>query len=648
MDTPADLARLPLTSADPLADRLSELRGLFPEAFAEGRFDAEKLRAALGEKGAVSADERERYGLSWAGKSDALKTLRTLTTATLRPAPGESVAFDATGHAIIEGDNLEVLKILQHAYYGKVKLIYIDPPYNTGGDFIYPDDYAEGLGSYLAFTRQVDEEGAKLTTNVDTSGRFHSRWLTMMYPRLFLARNLLREDGVIFVSIDDHEVHNLRLVMDEIFGEENFAAQLVWKNKLNAGALTKGFSNVHEYILCYSRNPVENIVAPLTDEAISQYKGRDSKFATRGGFVTQPLATGSKDARPNLRYPIIWKGKEIWPDKQWLWSKDRVEAAIANDEIVVNETDGKLNVRVKQYLRDENGEVRKMKPVSILLGPFNQEGSKEIDATLGDGVFDFPKPSALVRYLLSLSINADDGREEIILDFFAGSGTTAQAVLELNAEDGGQRKFVLVQLPEPTGRADFPTIAEITKERVRRVIAKMQTELAAKERKDRKEGTEELPLEPSKSLRSLRSFAANPDLGFRVFKLAESNFAIWDPALAATDPEGLAEQWRLSAENVSADASEQALLYELMLKSGLPLHTPAIPHDVAGQRAYALDEGRLLICLSRDLTREALRVMAQLAPQSVLCLDVAFKGNDALKTNAQLEFQSHGIQFRTA
>ncbi len=228
MEKDPQIERLPLTSADPLAERLARLRELFPEAESEGRLDLEKLRAVLGEGAATGT---ERYGLSWKGKSEALKAIQTLTTATLVPAPGESVDFDNTGHAIIEGDNLEVLKVLQHAYArdgGKVKLIYIDPPYNTGGDFIYPDNYAEGLGSYLTYLGQV-KDGIKQTTNLDTGGRYHSRWLTMIYPRLFLARNLLREDGVIFVSIDDHEVSNLRMVMDEIFGEENFVAQLVWE-----------------------------------------------------------------------------------------------------------------------------------------------------------------------------------------------------------------------------------------------------------------------------------------------------------------------------------------------------------------------------------------------------------------------------------
>jgi hypothetical protein len=552
METSPDVEKLALTSADPLTDRRARLRELFPEAESEGRFDVEKLRAVLGE-GAARGDERERYGLSWAGKSDALKAIQTLTTATLLPAPGESVNWDSTGHAIIEGDNLEVLKVLQHAYArdgGKVKLIYIDPPYNTGGDFIYPDNYTEGLASYLTYLGQV-KDGIKQTTNLDTSGRFHSRWLTMMYPRLFLAHNLLREDGVIFVSIDDHEVSNLRMVMDEIFGEENFIESFIWKKSYGGGAKEQFAVRQHEYCLLYARSmdALDEFWLPPDPEAEARYyKYRDEHVEKRGPYRLKPLeATKSMDERLNLVFPIpAPDGSEVMPKRQWWWSKERVTRVLAENGLVFTKTEGGYSVSYKQYLIKE---------------------------------------------------------------------------------DGGNRRFILVQLPEPTGREDFPTIAEITKERVRRVIKRMEDERGG-----------ELPI----------GDGTKPDLGFKVFKLAESNFAIWNPALAATEPGKLAEQWKLSADNVRAGAGETALLYELMLKSGLPLDTPAVTQDVAGARVHLLDEGRMLICIARDLTREQLRAMAELKPQSVLCLDVAFKGNDALKVNADLEFQSHGIKFRTA
>ena len=432
-------------SADIVASNVEQLKMLFPEAFVEGKIDFEVIKQLLGD----AVDEREeRYGLNWHGKRRARQLALTPSNGTLRPCTEDSMDRDTTQNLMIEGDNLEVLKLLQKCYSGKVKIIYIDPPYNTGKDFVYADDFRDNINNYLELTGQV-EGGRKISSNTEASGRFHTDWLNMMYPRLKLARNLLRADGLVFISIDDAEVSNLRSIMDDIFGNDSFVAQLVWKNKYNAGALTKGFSSIHEYVLVYSRGEIANITVGLGDEEIAQYKGRDSKFPLRGGFVTQPLATSSKDPRPNLRYPITINGKEIWPEKQWIWSKDRVEAAIANDEVVVNETNGKQSVRVKQYLKDERGEMREMKPLSIMLGPFNQEGSKEAEQLLGDGVFSFPKPVGLIRGLLALTINNQKEKDGIVLDFFAGSGTTGQAVIEQNHADGGRRRFVLVQLPEP-------------------------------------------------------------------------------------------------------------------------------------------------------------------------------------------------------
>jgi adenine-specific DNA-methyltransferase len=448
----------------------------------------------------------------------------------------------------------------------------------------------------------------------------------MMYPRLYLARNLLREDGVIFISIDDVEVDNLKRLCNDVFGEESFVAQIVWKNKYNSSAQTKGFSSVHEYVLCYARNTIESILAPLSDEAIAGYKGRDAKFPQRGGFVTQALATGSKDLRPNLRYPIQWHGTEIWPDKQWLWSRERVEEAIRNDDIVVNETDGKLHVRVKQYLKDENGDYRLMKPLSLMIGPYNQEGSKEIKALLGADVFDYPKPSALIRYLFALTTHESDDRSGIYLDFMAGSGTTAHAVLDLNKQDGGNRKFILVQLPEPTGREDYPTIADITKERVRRVIAKLNDEDACK-----------LDLDGG----------AAPDRGFRVFKLAESNFKPWN-AQIAHDAQALEEQLDLHVDHVREGRSNEDLLYEILLKSGFPLTTPVDAVPMAGKTVYAVAGGALFICLERELTLEVIRTMAGSRPERVVCLDEGFAGNDQLKANAVQIFKTKGVtSFKT-
>jgi adenine-specific DNA-methyltransferase len=611
-------ARLPLTSADPVAARYEQLKALFPMAVTDGRPDLEKLRAVVGEEAARGP---ERYGLSWAGKSDALRTLRQLTTATLLPAPSESVRWDTTGNAIVEGDNLEVLKVLQHAYHGKVKLIYIDPPYNTGGDFIYPDDYAEGLASYQRFTRQVNEDGVKLTTNVNTSGRYHSRWLTMIYPRLFLARNLLREDGVIFVSIDDHEVHNLRMVMDEIFGEENFLGTFVWRRRVSSALAEKLISTDHEYVVAFQR---QNFTSIGHAKTFARYSNPDDD--PRGPWIADNLTVGmNKDQRPNQFYSLIdpetGKSYPANPNRVWAYIPESMSRLVAEKRVLFPNDTSKRPM-LKRFKRDLKSDSN---PVSTWAESvsLNTEATREIQDLFGESLFSYSKPTSLVSYFLKTSTASDD----LVLDFFAGSGTTAQAVLELNKEDGGNRKFILVQLPEPTGRADFPTIAEITKERVRRVIRRMESETAG-----------ELAL----------AGGAAPDLGFKVFKLAPSNFAVWDPALAPRDAAGLAEAWQLSADNVRGDVHEQALLHELMLKCGLPLTAPVEAVTVDGVGAFRLDGGRLVICLARTLTREVLRAVAELRPQSVLCLDVGFRGDDALKVNAQLEFQSHGIQFRTA
>jgi adenine-specific DNA-methyltransferase len=485
-------------------DKIEALKALFPSTVSDGRINFDALREELSDDLIDVEMGDEPYGLNWSGKRKAKRLAITSASGTLSPANGEGIYEDATKNLIIEGDNLEVLRILQKSYTGRIKTIYIDPPYNTGNDFVYNDDFKEPVEAYLQATGQADSEGL-LTSNPKSSGRYHSNWLNMMYCRLSLARNLLKDSGLIFVSTDSNESDNLRFICNEIFGAENFVEQIIWKNKYNAGALSKGFSSIHEYILCYSRTPIANLESPLSEDQILEYKMRDSKFETRGGYVTQPLATKNKDDRANLIYPIIYKGVEILPDKQWIWSRERVEEAIANDEVVFHEKDNKISVRVKQYLKDEKGNLRKTKPLSILIGYFNQEGTKEIDAILGKGIFEFPKPSRLLKHLFSIESNEYE-QGEIVLDFFAGSGTTAHSVMALNAEDRKNRSYILVQLPvetpinSPARKAGYLNIAEITKERVRRVSKKLQTD------------------------------GATGDLGFRVLKLERSNFVKWRTA----------------------------------------------------------------------------------------------------------------------
>lgn len=457
----------------------------------------------------------------------------------------------------------------------------------------------------------------------------------MMYPRLRLARALLREDGLVVVSIDDTEVTNLRRLLDDLFGEDRFVAQLVWKNKYNAGALTKGFSNVHEYALVYARGEIANITAPLGEEEIAAYRGRDEKYPVRGGFVTQPLATSSKDDRPNLRYPVVIEGKEIWPEKQWIWSRERIEAAIANDEVVLNETSGKPSVRVKQYLKDENGQMREMKPLSIMIGPFNQEGSKETDELLGDDVFAFPKPVALLRRFMSLTINDRKTEKDLVLDFFAGSGTLGQAVYEQNAEDGRDRRYIVVQLPESLDSSSSEQraaaafcdglgvprrITEVTKERLRRA---------------------------GQAVRA-RSPLFSGDLGFRVFKLDSTNIRPWDP-----DRENLERSLEDAVEHVKADRTENDVLYELLLKLGLDLTVPIEKKAIAGKDVHSIGSGALIVCLSREIASAEVEALAlgiaewhaTLKPagdSTIVFRDSAF-ADDVAKTNLTATLEQHGL-----
>ncbi len=629
-------------SANLVADNIEKLKALFPELLTEtvvngqttAALNVDVLKALVGD--ATVTDGDEKYGLNWHGKRKARQIALTPSTGTLRPAKDESVDWDTTQNLMIEGDNLEVLKLLQKSYAGKVKLIYIDPPYNTGKDFVYPDNFQDNIKNYLELTGQI-EGGAKITSNTDASGRFHTDWLNMMYPRLLLAKNLLKDDGLFFASIDDTEVVNFRRILDEIFGDDAFVAQLVWKNKYNAGALTKGFSNVHEYILCYSRGNLSNLTAPLGEAEIAGYKGQDSKFANRGGYVTQPLATSSKDPRPNLRYPITINGREIWPEKQWIWSKERIEAAIANDEVVVNETNEKLSVRVKQYLRDENGDMREMKPLSILVGPYNQEGSKETTALFGsDDAFSFPKPVSLIQYLVSLTVNDEKDKEALILDFFAGSGTTAQAVMQQNVSDGGARRFICVQLPEPleptrkeqSGAAAYcdqlgvpRTVAELTKERLKRAGAKLK--------------------DVSPLIKS--------DLGFRTFKLDTSNIRSWKP-----NANDLKASLFDNLEHVEPERSDDDVLYEVLLKLGLDLCVPMEAQQIVGKTVHSIGGGALMTCLDAHIgvaDAEGLALgMAQwreaqgtATETTAVFRDSAFE-NDVAKSNLAAILEQHGIK----
>ena len=411
---------------------------------------------AVATAGMIVKGETKMPMLSWAGKSKVVNHHNDVPFRVLERkwAFGNDGASD-DGNMIIHGDNLAALKSLLPRYEGKVKCIYIDPPYNTGNEgWVYNDNVNDPqIKKWLG--EVVGKEGEDFSR--------HDKWLCMMYPRLRLLQKLLAEDGAIFISIDDNEEKYLHLILDEIFGSNCFVSKIIWKNKYGPGAFTKGVGNVHEYIFCYSKTPMLSVAAPLSEEEIKRYKLRDDKFSVRGGFITQPLATRSKDDRPNLVYPVVHNGVEIWPDKQWIWERGRLLKAIEDGNVVFNEKDGKWSVRFKQYLKDENGVMRLGKPISILTGPFNQEGTAEMEAIFGDRkTFPNPKPVELIKYLFSFVFNENDTKDGVYLDSFAGSGTTAHAVLKMNAEDGGNRKFILVEM------MDYAET--VTAERVKRVI----------------------------------------------------------------------------------------------------------------------------------------------------------------------------------
>jgi len=628
-----EIEKLDLKSVDIVEEKREQLKALFPEAFTEGqKIDFERLKLALGE---MVDPGKERYGMNWPGKADCFKIIQQPSIAALTPARDESVAFDTTENLFIEGDNLEVLKLLQKSYFGKVKMIYIDPPYNTGNDFIYPDDYSESLDTYLRYTGQIDNEGRKYSTNTEADGRFHSKWMNMMYPRLFLARNLLREDGVIFISIDDHEVSNLRKLCDEIFGEVNFIEQIIWKKRYGGGAKEKHLVSVHEYILVYAKQieSIGELFVPYSQVAIERYyTQKDERIEERGPYRTHPLeATKSMGERRNLVFPITAPdGTEVMPKRQWLWSKDRVTQALSKGDLAfLRDKDGNWSVHTKQYLKDENGDIRKSKAFSIIDNVFTQHGTNEIIDLFGDAqIFPFPKPTGLLKPLLDLVADKDS----IILDFFAGTASSTHAVLELN-KDGGNRKFIMVQLPEPTDenseahKAGYKTIADIGKERIRRVIKRIKDEQEKK--KDMFSGDK-----------------PQPDLDFKVFKLQPSNFKLWDGDVAK-DEEAIKKQIELFVEHINPQSSQEDILYEILLKSGFPLTTKIEKTVLAERDVFSIADGSMLICLEKDLTPEVIKEMAEMKPVRVVCLDEGFKGNDQLKTNAVQIMKTRNITFRT-
>lgn len=607
--------KLDLSSVDGTQLNLETLYQIAPSCFTEVKDDKtgelrhvvnfKTLRQLLGDNAVEDTDEM--YQFTWPGKQEARREAARPTTKTLRPVVEDSVDWDHTQNLYIEGDNLEVLKLLQKSYMGKVKMIYIDPPYNTGNDFVYNDDFVRSQNEEELASGNVDELGNRYRKNTETNGRFHSDWCSMMYSRLMAARSLLTEDGVIFISIDDNEVENLKKICDEIFGSGNHIETVIWKNKYGAGAKTVGFISAHEYILVYSKSPITELTCEFVGEEREKYNKKDNKFSQRGPYRTQPLMTNSLGDRPNLMYSIFYNGIEIKPRKQWVWSKERMEEAIANDNVEFSlQKDGSYTVRSKSYLYDENGNMRRGKPVSVMNGPFTQDGTQEVrDLFEGKSIFDFTKPTELIKFFISLEINANNSKDYIVLDFFSGSATTAQAVLKLNALDGGNRKYIMVQLPEKTPedsearKAGYYTIPEIAKERIRRAGKKIK---------------EESPLTTQ-----------NLDTGFRVFRLADSNFEEVKKAPAEYNQ----SQLDLFLNNVKSDRTDLDLLFGAMLSWGVQLSLPMTREEVDGKMIYSVNDGDLVACFAEDITENIVKAMADKQPLRVLFRDSCFARDDA-------------------
>tara|TARA_B100001741_G_scaffold892_1_gene753 strand:+ start:2905 stop:4740 length:1836 start_codon:yes stop_codon:yes gene_type:complete len=607
------------TSIDPTNEKLKQLQQLLPEAFTEGNVDWEKLKATLGEDINFA---NERYVLNWAGKSNAFKEIKTPTTKTLVPCKDESEDWDNTKHIFIEGENLDVLRTLQKSYHNKVKMIYIDPPYNTGKDsFVYPDKFSETKDEYQKRVGDKDEEGylvndCHFSTNSKENGQYHSNWLNMMYPRLHLAKNLLKEDGVIFVSIDDNEIHNLRLMMNEIFGEENFVAEFVWQKNFAPKNDNKYISTSHEYILCFAKSKLDfkRILLPRKEKHNKGYKNPDND--SRGDWTSGSIVATSFSEKGVFEVISPSGIKHLPPvGRCWRYSQKKIEELNQDDRLWWGK-DGDGVPRVKRFLNEMPKGVVPQTWLKYEDVGSGQDGTQLTKSLFQNKqMFDFPKPITLINRFLQIGTEKDD----IVFDFFSGSGTTAHSVLAINAEDGGNRKCISVQLAEPTDKKSeafkegYKHIADISKERIKRAAKKIK---------------EDNPL-------------FEGDLGMKVFKLQESNFKQWRQ-LNTTDANELAKQIKMFVDPVSGDAINENMLYELLLKSGKDLNSSVVLKD----KVYYINDNELVILLD-EVSQDIIDAVISETPNKVLVLDKLFSGNDKLKTNTKLQMDDAGIKFKT-
>ena len=625
--------KLKMHSFDGVERNIERISKLFPNAMTEvmrgGKvehaIDFDVLRQELSD--AIVEGREERYQFTWPDKKKAMLAANAPITATLRPVKADSVGKDGTPggfdseNLYIEGDNLEVLKLLQETYLGKVKMIYIDPPYNTGNDFVYEDDFAQSAADYMDNSGQYDEAGNRLVTNTESNGRFHTDWLNMIYGRLKIAKSLLSEDGLVFISIDEHESHNLRKICDEIFGGQNFISQIVWEKRYTRSNNARRFTTLTEPILCYAKNitVVTDIKERRNVKADSIYSNPDND--PRGVWTSVSYVNpATKDQRPNLSYPLYnpFTGVTVeHPTNAWKYEKATYEKHVKENRLYWGKSGENIYPRLKKFLSEMDGG---MVPVDL----WRQEdtgttdkASKELENLLGRKIFDFPKPKELIMRIISLIINSDAGKDSIILDFFSGSGTTAHAVMQLNAEDGGHRKFIMVQLPEPCDekseayKAGYKNICEIGKERIRRAGKKIKEEAGL-------------------------TAPADLDIGFRCLRLDESNMK---PVYYTPDEVGQEDLFSL-VDNVKPDRTSEDLLFQVMLDLGVLLSSPIEVKEIAGKKVFNVADGFLLACFDHEVTEETVKAIAQKKPYYAVFRDSSM-ANDSVATNFEQIFETY-------
>jgi adenine-specific DNA-methyltransferase len=640
-----DQTKLDTTSHDIFEQNREKIQELFPTCIVEGKIDFELLKKLLGDEDALSKEEKERYGLYWPGKNELIRLIQQPSTATLEPDREQSVDYDKSQNVYIEGENLEVLKLLQRSYSGMIKMIYIDPPYNTGKDFVYPDDFKEPLQNYLSLTGQLDDEGNKVSTNSETEGRYHTNWLNMMYPRLFLARNLLKDDGVIFISIDDNEVANLRKICDEIFGEKNFVGQSI-RISNSAKNNSNYISVVHDYCLIYSRNieklpkgwlvPKKNAteferiadrllknkgnlldVEKELKELVKNPKFYDFDhyyYCDENGVYRTDNSGGVDNGNKitEIIHPVTGKPCAK-PVKGWRYTEQKIKEMLAKGQFHFGIDEMTIPLP-KRYLKDYLNSI----PSSVSFYDTQTDSHFFKRESLP---FDFPKPLQYLIYILQM---ANVKESDIILDFFSGSATTAHATISLNKTDLNQRKYIMVQIPEKTTpeseayKVGHKSIADIGRERIRRASKNIVQEMGP---------------EKAKEL----------DLGFKAYKLVPSNFKTWN----GNKKEFTAEQLQLQVTHISDSASDESVLYEIILKAGIPLDVSIKQMEIHGKKIYQIASHGLVLCLEKGITMNVINGISELNPVRVICLDDCFIGNDQLKTNAVQHFRGKDIEFKS-